>query len=75
MDEISPEALVVDYYDTKTKRNYFRDYYYHEGVFYYDTDMDYRILNVIVNKHVIHADGRSRVSTLTLWRLGLQAFI
>ena len=46
VDEISPEALVVDYYETRTERHYFKDYYYHEGVFYYDTDMNYRVLNI-----------------------------
>ena len=46
VDEISPEALVCDYYDNKLGRHYFKDYYYHEGIFYYDNDMNYRILNV-----------------------------
>ena len=46
VDEINPEALVVDYYDTRTVRHLFKDYYYHEGVFYYDTDANYRILNI-----------------------------
>lgn len=46
IDEIDPKALVVDYYETKTERHLFRDYYYHEGVFYYDTDANYRILNI-----------------------------
>lgn len=45
VDEIDPEAMVCDYYDNKTGRHYFKDYYYHEGVFYYDNDMNYRILN------------------------------
>ena len=46
VDEIDPEAMVCDYYETKTERHYFTDYYYHEGTFYYDTDINYRILNV-----------------------------
>lgn len=46
VDEISPEALVVDYYDNKHGRHYFTDYYYYEGVFYYDNDMNYRVLNI-----------------------------
>ena len=46
VDEISPDSLVVDYYDTRTERHYFKDYYYHEGVFYYDTDANYRVLNI-----------------------------
>ena len=50
VDEISPESLVVDYYETRTERHLFRDYYYHEGVFYYDTDVNYRVLNVNTTK-------------------------
>ena len=46
VDEIDPEAMVCDYYDNKLGRHYFKDYYYHEGIFYYDNDMNYRILNV-----------------------------
>ena len=46
VDEISPEALVCDYYDNKLGRHYFKDYYYHEGIFYYDNDMNYRVLNI-----------------------------
>ena len=51
VDEISPEALVVDYYETRTERHLFKDYYYHEGMFYYDNDMNYRILNINVAKN------------------------
>ena len=46
MDEIDPIALVCDYYETKTERHLFRDYYYHEGIFYYDTGANYRVLNI-----------------------------
>ena len=51
VDEINPEALVVDYYETRTERHYFKDYYYYEGVFYYDNDMNYRILNINVTRN------------------------
>ena len=50
VDEIDHEALVCDYYDTKTERHLFKDYYYHEGVFYYDTNANYRVLNVNTTK-------------------------
>ena len=41
----------MDYYETKTERHLFKDYYYYNGVFYYDTDANYRVLNVNVKKH------------------------
>ena len=46
VDEIDSEALVCDYYETRTERYLFRDYYYHDGVFYYDTGANYRVLNI-----------------------------
>lgn len=50
VDTISDDAIVVDYYDTRTERHEFENYYYHDGVFYYDNDSNYRILNVNINK-------------------------
>ena len=51
IDEISPEALVVDYYDTRNERHYFDNYYYHEGTFYHDIDINYKILNINTAKN------------------------
>lgn len=51
VDEISPESLVVDYYDTRTERHYFDNYYYHEGTFYHDIDINYKILNINTAKN------------------------
>ena len=46
VDEIDENAIVVDSYMTKNGRHEFKDYYYHNGVFYYDNDMNYRILYI-----------------------------
>ena len=50
VDSIPDDAIIVDFYETRTERHEFEGYYYHDGVFYYDNDMNYRILNVITNK-------------------------
>ena len=50
VDEIDQESLVCDYYDSKTERYYFTDYYYNDDMFYYDNGMNYRILNINVTK-------------------------
>lgn len=50
VDEIDQESLVCDYYETKTERYYFTDYYYNDDMFYYDNGMNYRILNINVTK-------------------------
>ena len=44
VDKLPENAIIVDYYDTKNGRHEFRNYYYHDGVFYYDNDVNYRIL-------------------------------
>ena len=49
VDSIPDEAILVDFYETKTERHEFEGYYYHDGRFYYDNDMNYRVLNVIIN--------------------------
>lgn len=49
VDTIPDESLVVDFYDTRNGRHYFENYYYHDGVFYFDTDVNFRILNI--NQH------------------------
>ena len=46
VDDIPDESMVVDFYETKNARHEFEGYYYYEGVFYYDNDINYRILNV-----------------------------
>lgn len=51
VDEIDPDAIIVDYYNTKTEKHLFTDYYYYEGIFYYDTGNEYRILNVITSQY------------------------
>lgn len=50
VDDISEESLIVDFYDTKYERHEFEGYYYHDGVFYYDNDINYRILNINTSK-------------------------
>ena len=50
VDSIPDDAMVVDFYNTRTERHDFEGYYYHDGVFYYDNDMNYRILNINVAK-------------------------
>ena len=63
VDTIPDEAIVVDFYNTKTERHEFEGYYYHDGTFYYDTGMNYRVLNVIVNKSGCrYVNGRSKNS-------------
>ena len=49
VDIIPDESLIVDFYDMKSGRREFEGYYYHEGVFYYDNDINYRILNINTN--------------------------
>ena len=46
VDTIPDESIVVDFYDTRNERHEFENYYYHDGVFYYDNDMNYRILHI-----------------------------
>lgn len=46
VDSIPDDALVVDYYETKTGRFEFEGYYYHDGNIYYDNDCNYRVLNI-----------------------------
>ena len=50
IDDIPDESIVVDFYETKNGRHEFKDYYYHDGVFYYDNEINYRILNINKNK-------------------------
>ena len=50
VDTIPDESLVVDFYDTRNGRRFFENYYYHDGVFYYDTDVNFKILNINRNK-------------------------
>ena len=50
VDDIPDDSLIVDFYETRNARHEFEGYYYHEGVFYYDNDYNYRILNINVNK-------------------------
>ena len=49
-DSIPDESLVVDYYETRIERHEFEHYYYYDGQFYYDNNMNYRILNINVSK-------------------------
>ena len=48
VDIIPDDAIIVDYYETKNGRHEFEDYYYHDGKFYYDNDINYRVLHVNV---------------------------
>ena len=50
VDSIPDESIKVDFYDTRTEHHEFENYYFHEGVFYYDNDSNYRILNININK-------------------------
>ena len=50
VDVISDESMIVDFYETRNGRHEFEGYYYHDGVFYYDNDFNYRILNINENK-------------------------
>ena len=51
IDDIPDESMIVDFYDmTNGLRHEFEGYYYHDGVFYYDNDVNYRILNINTNK-------------------------
>ena len=51
VDDIPDESIVVDFYETRNGRREFKNYYYHDGVFYYDNDMNYRILNINETKN------------------------
>ena len=51
VDVIPDESLIVDFYYTRNGRREFEGYYYHDGVFYYDNDINYRILNVNTNQN------------------------
>ena len=46
VDNIPDESMVVDFYETRNDIHEFENYYYHDGVFYYDNDINYRILHV-----------------------------
>ena len=48
VDDISDDCLVVDMYETKTEIHQFENYYYdvENDIFYYDNDVNYRILHV-----------------------------
>ena len=50
VDTIPDDAIVVDYYESRTTRFEFEGYYYHDGNFYYDNGMNYRKLNIMENK-------------------------
>ena len=50
VDVIPDESIVVDFYETRNGRREFEHYYYHDGVFYYDNEINYRILHVIETK-------------------------
>ena len=52
VDTIPEDATVVDFYDTRTERHEFEHdvYYYHDGLFYYNNDYNYRVLNINENK-------------------------
>ena len=46
VDDIPDESMIVDFYETRNGRREFKNYYYHDGVFYYDNEINYRILNI-----------------------------
>ena len=52
VDKIPDDAIVVDFYNTRTERHEFEGYFYYDndGTFYYDNDMNYRILNINTTK-------------------------
>ena len=72
VDDIPNEAIVVDFYDTRTERHEFEKYFYYEGTFYYDTGMNYRILNVNETKtgckHVHMHDKNNKQVSLVITR-------
>lgn len=49
VDNIPLESIKVDFYDTKTERHNFENYYYHDGIFYYDNDVNYKIIHINTN--------------------------
>ena len=46
VDTIPDDSMIVDYYETRNGRHEFDRYYYHDGKFYYDNDINYRVLNI-----------------------------
>ena len=50
VDNIPDDSIAVDYYETRTERYEFEGYYYHKDKFYYDNDMNYRVLNINIAK-------------------------
>ena len=50
VDIIPDESMIVDFYETRNGRHEFEGYYYHDGVFYYDNDVNFRILNVNISQ-------------------------
>ncbi len=48
--EISDESMKVDFYKTINEVHEFEKYYYYNGKFYYDNDVNYRILNENISK-------------------------
>ena len=49
IDEIPIESIKVDFYETKKERHEFENYYYWDGVFYYDNDINYKIIHINLN--------------------------
>ena len=50
VDNIPDESIVVDFYDTRTERHEFDDYFFHADVFYQWNGISYRVLNICENK-------------------------
>ena len=49
VDEIPIESIKVDFYDTRTEHHEFEHYYYCDGIFYYDNDVNYKIIHININ--------------------------
>ena len=49
VDEIPIDSIKVDFYESKGVRHEFNNYYYCDGVFYYDNDVNYKIVHININ--------------------------
>lgn len=55
VDEIPIESIKVDFYESKGERYEFENYYYCDGVFYYDNDVNYKIVHININSVNCHS--------------------
>lgn len=50
VDDIPDDAMIVDFYETRTEHHEFESYYFYNDVFYFFNGIKYRILHVNYNK-------------------------